>query len=136
MPDRVVLDSSILAAMFFKEASSSRALKCAAECDPVTLDLAIAEVGNVAWKQVVFSGESKEKALDAFGDCQDFITTACTLMKASDLTVEAFEIAVEDKTSYYDSLFLAAAQEEEMPLLTLDRKLYEKAKAKRDVRLV
>lgn len=136
MSDRVVLDSSILAAMFFKEASSSRALKCAAECDPVTLDLAIAEIGNVAWKQVVFSGESKDRALDALRDCQDFITTACTLMKASDLTDEAFEIAVENKTSYYDSLFLAAAQEEEMPLLTLDRKLYEKVKAKRDVRLV
>lgn len=136
MPDRVVLDSSILAAMFFKEASSSRALKCAAECDPVTLDLAIAEIGNVAWKQVVFSGESKDRALDALRDCQDFITTACTLMKASDLTDKAFEIAVENKTSYYDSLFLAAAQVEEMPLLTLDRKLYEKVKAKRDVRLV
>jgi predicted nucleic acid-binding protein len=62
--------------------------------------------------------------------------TACTLMKAFDLTEEAFEIAVENKTSYYDSLFLAAAQEKEMPLLTLDRKLYEKVKAKRDVRLV
>jgi len=136
MPDRAVLDSSILAAMFFKEASSSKALKCAAECDPVTLDLAIAEVCSVAWKQVVFSGESKERALDAFRDCQDFITTACTLMKASDLTAEAFDIAVENKISYYDSLFLAASQAEEMPLLTLDRRLYEKAKAKKDVRLV
>jgi predicted nucleic acid-binding protein len=29
-------------------------------------------------------------------------------MKASDLTMEAFEIAVGNKTSYYDSLFLAA----------------------------
>ena len=136
MPDRVVLDSSILAAMFFKEAASSRALKCAAECDPVTLDLAIAEVGNVAWKQVVLSGENKERALDAFRDCQDFITTACTLLKASDLTTDAFEIAVENKTSYYDSLFLAAARDGEMPLLTLDRKLYEKVKAKKDVRMV
>jgi predicted nucleic acid-binding protein len=136
MPDRAVLDSSILAAMFFKEAASSRALKCAYECDPVTLDFAIAEVGNVAWKQVVFSGERKDRALDAFRDCQDFITTACTLIKASDLTAEAFEIAVENKTSYYDSLFLAAAQEEEMPLLTLDRKLFEKVKAKRDVRII
>ena len=41
---------------------------------------------------------------------------------------------MENRTSYYDSLFLAAAQEEEIPLLTLDRKLYEKVKAKRDVR--
>lgn len=136
MPDRAVLDSSILAAMFFKEAASSRALKCADECDPITLDLAISEVGNVAWKQVVFSGESKERALDALRDCRDYVMTACTLMKAFDLTEEAFEIAVENKTSYYYSLFLAAAQEKEMPLLTLDRKLYEKVKAKRDVRLV
>ena len=136
MPDRAVFDSSILAAMFFKEASSSRALKCAEECDPITLDLAIAEIGNVAWKLVVFSGENKEKAMEAFRDCQDFIATACTLMKASDLTEEAFEIAVETKTSYYDSLFLAAAKKEMVPLLTLDRKLYEKAKTKRDVRLV
>ena len=120
----------------FKEASSSRALKCAAECDPVTLDLAIAEAGSVAWKQVIFSGESKDRALDAFQDCQDFIATACALIKASDLTTEAFEIAVEDKTSYYDSLFLAAAQKEGMPLLTLDRRLHEKTKSKRDVRLV
>jgi predicted nucleic acid-binding protein len=136
MLDKVVLDSSILAAMFFKEAASSRALKCAAECDPVTLDLAIAEVGNVAWKQVVFSGESKDRALDALRDCQDFITTACALLKASDHTAKAFEIAVENKTSYYDSLFLAAAQEGDVPLLTLDKKLYEKVKAKMDVRLV
>ncbi|OPY48590.1 MAG: Ribonuclease VapC3 [Methanosaeta sp. PtaU1.Bin112] len=136
MPGRALFDSSILAAMFFKEASSSKALKCADECDPVTLDLAIAEIGNVAWKMVVFSGENKERALEAFRDCQDFIATACTLMKASDLTEEAFEIAVANRTSYYDSLFMAAAEVEKVPLLTLDRKLYEKAKSKRNVRLI
>lgn len=103
---------------------------------PCHLDLAVVEVGNVAWKQVVFSGESKDRALDAFRDCQDFIAIACTLTKASDRTAEAFETAVVNRTSYYGSLFLSAAQEEEMPLLTLDRKLYEKVKAKRDVHLV
>jgi predicted nucleic acid-binding protein len=136
MPDRAVLDSSILAAMFFKDASSPKALKCAEECDPVTLDLAIAEVGNVAWKMVIFSGENKERALEAFRDCQDFIATACTLLKASDLTEEAFEIAVANRTSYYDSLFMAAAEVEKVPLLTLDRKLYEKAKTEGYVRLL
>jgi len=136
MPHRAVLDSSVLAAMFFREASSPRALKCAYECDPVTLDLAMAEVGNVAWKQVLFFGESRERALDALQDCQDFIATACTLIKASDLSMKAFQIAVEDKISYYDSLFLAAAEREGIPLLTLDQKLQEKAKAKKDVRLI
>ena len=136
MPPRAVLDSSVLAAMFFKEAASPRALKCASECDPVTLDLAMAEVGNVAWKQVIFFGESRDRASDTLQDCQDFIETACTVIKASDLSMKAFQIAVEDKVSYYDSLFLAAAEREGIPLMTLDQKLHEKAKAKRDIRLV
>ena len=136
MLDRAVLDSSILAAMFFKEAASPRALKCASECDPVTLDLAMAEVGNVAWKQVVFFGENRDRASDALQDCQDFIATACTIIKASDLSMKAFQIAVDDKISYYDSLFLAAAEREGIPLITLDQKLHEKAKAKRDIRLI
>ena len=136
MLDRAVLDSSVLAAMFFKEAASPRALKCASECDPVTLDLAMAEVGNVAWKQVVFFGENIDRASDALQDCQDFIVTACTLIKAYNLLIKAFQIAVEDRISYYDSLFLAAAEREGIPLMTLDQKLQEKAKAKRDVRLI
>jgi predicted nucleic acid-binding protein len=111
-------------------------LKFVAECDPVTLDLAIAEVGNVAWKQVVFSGESKDRALDALRDCQDFISTTCALIRVTDLIAVAFEIAVENKTSYHDSLFLAAAEVKEIPLLTLDRGLFEKTKAKRDVRMI
>ena len=136
MLHRAVLDSSVLAAMFFKEAASPRALKCASECDPVTLDLAMAEVGNVAWKQVVFFGENRDRASDALQDCQDFIATACTIIKASDLSMKAFQIAVDDKISYYDSLFLAAAEREGIPLITLDQKLHEKAKAKRDIRLI
>ena len=136
MLHRAVLDSSVLAAMFFKEAASPRALKCASECDPVTLDLAMAEVGNVAWKQVVFFGENRDRASDALQDCQDFIATACTIIKASDLSMKAFQIAVDDKISYYDSFFLAAAEREGFPLMTLDQKLQEKAKAKRDVRLI
>jgi predicted nucleic acid-binding protein len=96
----------------------------------------MAEVGNVAWKQVLFFGESRDRASDALQDCQDFIATACTLIKASDLSMKAFLIAVEDKVSYCNSLFLAAAEREGIPLLTLDQKLQEKAKAKRDVRLI
>jgi len=41
-----------------------------------------------------------------------------------------------DKTSFYDSLFLAATEKERVPLLTLDKKLYNKVKETRDARLV
>ena len=134
--DKAFLDSSVIAAIFFKEEASVRALKRAEECDPVTLDLAIAEVGNVVWKRVSNSREDEGRTMDALRDCLEFIRTACTLLESSDLLEEAFKIAVQDKISFYDSLFLAAAESERMPLLTLDKKLYERVKEKRDVRLV
>ncbi len=136
MPDEVVLDSSVIAAMFFKEDASMRALDAAAKSDLITLDLAIAEVGNVAWKQVVLCGADKDQTLVAFKKCQSFISEACELVRAEDLTIRAYNIAVETRTAFYDSLFLAAAEARQVPLLTLDRKLYEKARSTRNVRLI
>ncbi len=136
MPDEVVLDSSVIAAMFFKEDASVRALDAAAKSDLITLDLAVAEVGNVAWKQVVLCSADKDLTLLAFKKCQSFISEACELVRAEDLTIGAYNIAVETRTAFYDSLFLAAAEARQVPLLTLDRKLYEKARSTRNVRLI
>lgn len=135
MPNRAVLDSNIIAAMAFEEDASDRAMKAAKDFDPITLDLAIAEVGNVAWKQVVLVGENKQRALDALQDAMDFIST-CDIIQVQSIVAEAYEISLEDKIDFYDSLFLAAAMREQVPLLTLDRKLYEKMKEKRDVRMI
>ena len=136
MPDEVVLDSNVIEAMFFKEDASMRALDAAAKSDLITLDLAIAEVGNMAWKQVVLCGADKDQTLVAFKKCQSFISDACELVRAEDLTIRAFNIAVETRTAFNDSLFLAAADARQVPLLTLDRKLYEKARSTRNVRLI
>ena len=136
MPDKVVLDSSVIAAMFFKEDASMRAIEAAAKSDLITLDLAIAEVGNVAWKQVAFCGGDKDLILAAYKKCQSFISEACELVRAEDLTQEAYSISVKIKTAFYDSLFLAAAEESQVPLLTLDRKLYERAKLTKNVQLI
>ena len=136
MPGEVVLDSSVIAAMFFKEDASARAIEAAAKSDLITLDLAIAEVGNVAWKQVVLCSADKDQTLVAFKKCQSFISEACELVRAEDLTVGAYNISIVTGTAFYDSLFLAAAEARQVPLLTLDRKLYEKAKPTRNVQLI
>jgi len=137
MRDRAVLDSSVIAALFFREEASSRVRKSVAELDPITLDLAFSEVGNVAWKQVVFSKEKKELAMEALRDSFEFIAGSCLLLRSSDLLFEAFLIAVEDRIPLYDSLFLAAAEREGVPLLTLDRRLHDSAmRSGRDVRIV
>jgi len=136
MPDKAALDSNIIAAIFFNEDASPRALKAVAELDLITLDLAVAEIGNVAWKQVVLSGEDKELTLTALQKCLSFISEACDVVRAQDLAAEAYEISVETKVAFYDSLFLALSEKEQVPLLTLDRKLYEKSKGRRDVRII
>jgi predicted nucleic acid-binding protein len=62
MQDRAILDSSVIAAIFFKEDSSEKAEMAAENYKLITVDLAIAEVANVAWKRVMFFDESKEIA--------------------------------------------------------------------------
>lgn len=136
MPDRVVLDSNVLAAIFFKEDASHRALSAVSESDLVTLDLAVAEVGNVAWKLVTISGEDRNLTLASLQKCMSFILEACDIARASDLVAEAYQISVETGATFYDSLFLALADREKASLLTLDRRLHQKAKASHDVRLI
>jgi predicted nucleic acid-binding protein len=53
----------------------------------------------------------------------EFIHTAFHVIKTETLIRDAFEIAVNEKFSLYDSLFIAAAEKEKIPLLTLDQKL-------------
>jgi predicted nucleic acid-binding protein len=130
MPGKMALDSSAIAAMFFKEEASERALKAAIDADIITLDLSFAEVGNVAWKKAVLSGADKELTKRALEKCMSFIFEACDVVRFQDLALDAYEISIETKTTFYDSLFLALAEKEQVPLLTLDRRMYDRAKGK------
>jgi len=136
MPDRVILDSSVIAAIFFKEESSEKAERAAANYQLITVDLAIAEVANVAWKRVVFFNEPKAVALKALRGSINLIIGACEVISTHKLLEDAFEIAIVDRITIYDSLFIAASEREKVPLLTTDGKLYEKVKSKRNVKLI
>ena len=136
MPDRAILDSGVIAAIFFKEESSDRAEKVAENYELITLDLAIAEVANVAWKRVIFFNESKEVALKALKNSVDFILGVCRVISSQEVIEDAFEIAITDKITIYDSFFIAASEREMAPLMTTDGKLHEKVKSKRSVKLI
>jgi len=136
MPDRVILDSGVIAAIFFKEESSDRAEKVAENYELITVDLAIAEVANVAWKRVIFFNESKEVALKAVKKSVDFILGVCKVISSQEVIEDAFEIAITDKITIYDSLFIAASEREKAPLMTTDAKLHEKVKSKRSLNLI
>ena len=53
MRDSVILDSSVIAAIFFKEEASERAEEALGDYKLITVSIAIEEVANVAWKRVV-----------------------------------------------------------------------------------
>lgn len=136
MSNRVTLDSGVIAAIFFKEKSSDRAEKVAESYELITLDLAVAEISNVAWKRVMFFNESKEVALKALKKSVDFIFSVCDVINSHEIIQDAFEIAIIDEITMYDSFFIAASEREMTPLLTTDRKLYEKVKLKRKVKMI
>lgn len=123
MPDNCVLDSSIIAAIFFREKASEKAVQLVQDKDLFTVDLAMAEVANVAWKRVAFFGEDKKIMEEALNKSIEFINTSCEVIKMNELIDLSFKIAVKEKITVYDSLFLAAARREKIPLYTLDKKL-------------
>ena len=135
MRDRAVFDTGVIVALYFEEDASERAVTAAGKYNPITLDLAAAEVGNVAWKRVVQFGEDRDAIWQSISKCLEFIQS-CTQISSMDLARLAYDIALENRTTFYDSLFLAAAESEKVPLLTLDRKMYEKAKGNLNVQMV
>ncbi len=128
MPDRVVLDSNVIAAVFFREDDvASKAEKIIERCKVLyTLDLAIAEVTNVAWKKVVFRGEVIEVVENALSKCIEFVTSVCQIVQSAELYDLAFRIAVEKTITAYDALFVAASKKYGAKLVTADRELAEK----------
>ena len=123
MPDNYILDSSIIAAIFFREKASTKAVQKIQEKDLTTVDLAMAEVANVAWKRVTIFHENEEIITEALKKSIEFINTVCKVIPTEELIEKSFQIALKEKITLYDSLFLAASEKEKTPLLTLDKKL-------------
>ncbi len=136
MHDSVVLDSSVIVPVFFPEERTEQVMEMLTEKRFITVDLAIAEVTNVAWKRCMFFHEDKEITKEALNNCITFITDVCDVLQMRDLIHDAFSDATKYSITVYDALFLAAAQKRSIPLLTMDTKLYHKLKITEDVELV
>ena len=111
MRDRAVLDSGVIFSLYFEEDASERAANVVDKLSPITINLAVAEVGSAAWKRVALFKESKGSTRASLSKCLEYIKS-CTVICTSDLAGLAYEIALENKTTFYDSLFLAATERE------------------------
>jgi predicted nucleic acid-binding protein len=124
MHDNIVLDSGIIAAIFFPEKISGKSLMIAETHDCITVDLAYAEVANVAWKRSSQTGQDAAMVKNMLYECTAFISEACQVLPAQDLVPAAYDLACHHRITIYDALFLAAAIHCASPLVTADKKIH------------
>jgi len=127
VPAEVALDSTAIAAIFFKDPNSEVVSTAVRKFSRYrTLDLAFAEVGNVAWKRIVLFKEDRATSSQALEAASGFITNSCTITESRELLPQALELGSKYGIPLYDSLFLALASESGTRLLTTDRLLHRK----------
>ncbi|MDT7862709.1 MAG: type II toxin-antitoxin system VapC family toxin [Saccharolobus sp.] len=124
----MILDSSAIASFFFRDSFTDKVIKIIEESneDFLTLDLAFAEVSNVAWKRIVLFNDKQNATLEQLRNALDFIEKLCKIVYVKDIAMEVINLAVREKLSFYDSAFLYLAIKEGTKLLTTDLKLFNK----------
>jgi len=95
----------------------------------VTLDLALYELGNLIWKECILKRMiSRREALERIED----LVKVLELMYLESLGNEdmkgAMMLAIDLNLTFYDASYLHIAKSRNMPLITEDKELLEKAK--------
>jgi predicted nucleic acid-binding protein len=121
---RLVVDASVAVQWFVPEAHSSAARGLLrAGISLLAPDLIRAEVGNVLWKRWR-RGELDAAEVEAA--LADFRRLPLEVHSAEPLLESAWAIARETGLTVYDSLYVALAVAHQAPLVTADRRLFER----------
>jgi len=95
--------------------------------DTGTLDYSIVEVSSSVWKAVlqerISEGDAKKKI-----EALKMLASALTIFKAEDYLERGFEIALKEKITIHDAIYIALAEDKGATLFTSDRKQYDVAK--------
>lgn len=119
-----VIDSSSLVKYLSLEEGWEVVLKHLEEgC--VIPELAMKGVANALWKKVLV----EEMRLEASREVLQKLPKVVRVVGQAELLERAFEIAVQNRITVYDSLFIALAESKKAALVTSDRKQAEVAKA-------
>ena len=94
--------------------------------DTGTLDYSIVEVSSSVWKAVLQEriGEGDAKKIEAL----KMLANALTIFKAEDYLERGFEIALKEKITIYDAIYIALAEDKGTTFFTSDRRQYNAAK--------
>ncbi len=120
-----VIDSSSLVKFFSREEGWDRVEEVILE-GVMSFDLSIKEVVNALWKKVL---NEEMRAQDAEEILKDLIKPeVIKTLNQNDYMLGAFEIAVKNKITIYDALFIELAKSTNNDLVTSDSKQAEIAR--------
>jgi len=126
----VVLDSSVIAAVYFTDPYSdwaSSIVESYRKC--YTVDIAYVEIGNVAWKRIHIFGQPKKEMLLGLKSAIKFIDDVCFVINSRSIVEDAISLALGVGITIYDALFVYSAKVNNVPLATLDRNLVNRLEA-------
>lgn len=135
MSTDVVLDSTAIASIFFKDKYSERVEAAVKKFGRLyTMDIALAEVGSVAWKRIHIFKEDFATDSRALASAMDFIQYVCQVFESWDVLIEALELGVRQGLTIYDCLFMALGRRMKLKLLTTDEKLRNRTQESKELR--
>jgi predicted nucleic acid-binding protein len=121
----MVIDTMVFAyALLRVEAQYEQALAALEAAEQIIVpDSLFAELGNVVWQWIQFRQLPLQAGLEVLADAEVLVDKVVLSAWIREI---ALELAVQAGHSFYDTLFVAAAIQQQTQLVTFDRKLAAK----------
>jgi predicted nucleic acid-binding protein len=85
-------------------------------------DIIVSEVGSVLWKLSTL--RSSISTTEASSSYHDFLALGIQLHPCSEIASSAMRIALAERCTVYDAMYMALAEQKGCDLITADEKLY------------
>ena len=129
----IIVDSSVLFALFFPEEYSDWSEEMIKEYEELhVLELVFLETSNAAWKRIVIFKQPSNIVLENLRLLHKFINDTCIIHRDIDYLQRAIKLSIKLGITIYDSLFLAIAEKYKTKVLTIDKKLVETLKRRKE----
>jgi predicted nucleic acid-binding protein len=125
---KLVLDSSVVAKLFFEETESDSTIELmelgdAMDLEFIASDLVIYEVGNTVWKNLGKNARNGARYMKLI-----FMLNIEFIPIDNDLACEAIDAAQKYNITYYDGVHVALSKKNKTMLVTKDKELLKKVK--------
>jgi len=96
--------------------------------DLIAPDIIVSEVGNVLWKRSIINPSIS--VTEASASYRDFLALGIRLHACSGIASAAMRIAMAERRSVYDAMYMALAEQMACDFITADEKLYSTLRKK------